>query len=61
MINSNLAPLANTVEYLEMNLDAILKWKEHVKKKLIPGYKKMGWLVGCGSKLSTYNKLLLYK
>ncbi len=47
-----------------MTLDAKLRWKAHVKKKseeLRFKYRKMYWLMGRNSSLSTYNKLLLYK
>lgn len=63
-INDAQIPHANSAKYLGMNLDARLRWKVHVKKKreeLGLKLKKMYWLIGRNSKLSTYNKLLLYK
>lgn len=63
-INGNIVPFSNTAKYLGMTLDAKLRWKEHVKKKreqLGIKFKKMYWLLGRTSQLSTYNKLLLYK
>lgn len=63
-INQQIVPHANTAKYLGMTLDAKLRWKAHVKKKkeeLALKYRKMCWLIGRNSSLSTYNKLLLYK
>lgn len=63
-INLNIVPYANTAKYLGMTLDAKLKWKEHVKKKkdeLNLKFRKMYWLLGRNSLLSTENKLLLYR
>lgn len=57
-------PYADTAKYLGMTLDAKLRWKVHVKKKkeeLEIRYRKMHWLLGRNSKLTTYNKLLLYQ
>lgn len=61
--NSNI-PYANTAKYLGMNLDAKLRWKEHIKKKLEEiklKLKGMYWLLGRRSQLSVYNKILLYR
>ena len=33
-MNNNEVPYANTAKYLGFTLDAKLKWKEHVKKKI---------------------------
>lgn len=63
-INEKVIPHANTAKYLGMTLDVKLKWKAHVKKKreeLGIKFKKMYWLLGRGSRLSIYNKILLYK
>ena len=63
-INSVQIPYANEAKYLGMTLDAKLKWKSHVKKKrdeLENRFREMYWLLGRHSKLSIYNKLLLYK
>lgn len=63
-INRQEIPHANTAKYLGMTLDAKLKWKEHVKKKkqeLDIKFRKMYWLIGRNSELTTHNKLLLYR
>jgi len=63
-INGMQIPYANTAKYLGMTLDAKLRWKEHIKKKrdeLNLKFRKMYWLLGRNSKLSIYNKLILYK
>lgn len=63
-ISNQTIPYANTAKYLGMTLDAKLKWKEHIKKKreeLNIKYRKMYWLLGRNSELSTENKILLYK
>lgn len=63
-INSVQIPYANEAKYLGMTLDAKLKWKTHVKKKrdqLENKLREMNWLIGRYSKLSIYNKLLIYK
>jgi hypothetical protein len=47
-----------------MTLDARLRWKEHIKKKrdeLNIKFRKMYWIVGRKSELSTHNKLTIYK
>ena len=62
-LNQAVIPYANSAKYLGMTLDSKLRWKEHVKKKheeLQIKYRKMYWLLGKSSKLSVYNKLLLY-
>lgn len=63
-INNAQIPHANSAKYLGITLDARLRWKVHVKKKkeeLDIRFKKMYWLLGRHSSLSTYNKILLYK
>lgn len=63
-IDQKIVPYANTAKYLGINLDAKLKWKEHIKKKkeeLSIKYRKMYWLIGRNSELSVQNKILLYK
>lgn len=63
-INHQVVPYSNTAKYLGMTLDAKLRWKPHVKKKkeeLNLKYRKLYWLIGRYSCLSTYNKLLLYQ
>jgi hypothetical protein len=63
-ISHQVVPYENTAKYLDMTLDAKLKWKPHVKKKqeeLTLKYRKMYWLMGHHSALSVYNKLMLYQ
>ena len=63
-INHQVVPYENTAKYLGMTLDAKLRWKLHVKKKLEEltlKYRKMYWLMGRYSALSVYNKLMLYQ
>jgi uncharacterized membrane protein YkvA (DUF1232 family) len=55
---------SQTAKYLGMTLDAKLRWKVHVKKKREEvglKYRKIYWLLGSRSALSTHNKLVLYK
>jgi hypothetical protein len=50
-------------KYLGMTLDAKLRWKEHVEKKIEElhiKYRKVNWLLGGKSQLSTQNKILVY-
>lgn len=57
-------PYSNTAKYLGMNLDAKLRWKEHIKKKreeLNIKLRTLDWLIGRRSVLSIHNKLLIYK
>lgn len=57
-------PYANTAKYLGMNLDAKLKWKEHIKKKreeLEIRYRELKWLIDQKSHLSLHNKLIIYR
>jgi hypothetical protein len=64
IVNNHMIPYANTAKYLGMNLDAKLRWKEHIKKKcteLNLKYKKMYWLLGRTSELTVHNKIMLYK
>lgn len=63
-VNSKIIPYSNSAKYLGMTLDSGLRWKEHIKKKkeeLNIKFKKMYWLLGRHSVLSTHNKLLIYK
>lgn len=55
---------SNTAKYLGMTLDCKLRWKEHIKMKvneLNLKYRKLHCLIGKTSRMSIYNKLLLYK
>lgn len=63
-INDSQIPHADVAKYLGIHLDARLRWKVHVKKKneeLNIKLRKMYWLLGRSSELSTHNKLILYK
>lgn len=63
-MNGSVVPYANTAKYLGFTLDAKLKWKEHVKKKveeLKINLRKMNWLFSPNSGLTLQNKLLLYQ
>lgn len=47
-----------------MNLDAKLRWREHIKKKLEEirlRLRGMYWMMGHRSQLAIYNEILLYK
>lgn len=58
-INDKTIPHANSAKYLGMNLDAALRWKEHIKKKrteLNLKLRKMYWMIGRKSHLSIQNK-----
>lgn len=62
-LNGARVSIQNTAKYLGMTLDVKLRWKEHVKKKKIElenKYRENYWLLGRGSKLTTYNKVLIY-
>lgn len=62
-LNNVVIPHGNKAKYLGMTLDTKLRWKEHVKLKkqeLECKYRNMYWLIGRRSKLSTYNKVLIY-
>lgn len=57
-------PYSNSAKYLGMNLDAKLRWKEHIKKKkqeLDIRYRELYWLLGEKSHISLHNKLMIYK
>lgn len=63
-LNNRTITCQETAKYLGLNLDAKLKWKEHVKKKteqLKLKYKNMYWLLGRNSQLSIKNKVLIYQ
>ena len=68
-VNNNLyldgikIPYSNNAKYLGMTLDTKLRWKEQIEKKMIEldiRLSKLYWLLGRKSKLSVYNKLLVY-
>jgi hypothetical protein len=57
-------PQKNDVKYLGVHLDRRLTWAKHIKAKrnqLNLKVKRMYWLLGTRSTLSTESKLLLYK
>lgn len=62
-LNNIQVPIDNKAKYLGMTLDTKLRWKEHVKikrKELDLKYRELYWLIGRGSTLSIYNKILIY-
>jgi hypothetical protein len=63
-INNMQIPVQTEVKYLGSYLDKKLTWQKHVKtkrQKLNLRLQEMSWLLGRKYKLSTENKLLLYK
>lgn len=63
-LNNNQLPQVTEVKYLGMHLDSKLTWKSHIwtkRQQLNLKTVKLNWLLGYNSKLSTNNKLLLYK
>jgi hypothetical protein len=63
-INNVQIPQKEDVKYLGLHLDRRLTWRKHIfvkQKHLGITLTKMYWLLGRTSKLSTNNKLLLYK
>jgi hypothetical protein len=57
-------PVTNEVKYLSLILDQKLKWRPHItakKTQINLKLRQMHWLIGRKSKLTTENKLLLYK
>jgi hypothetical protein len=62
-INDVQIPQENHVKCLRLHLNRRLTWHKHIfaKRKLLGlSLTKMYWLLGRKSKLSTYNKLLIY-
>jgi hypothetical protein len=63
-INNVQLPQDDAVKYLGLHLDRTLTWHKHIfakQKQLGITLTKMYWLLGRKSKLSTSNKLLIYK
>jgi hypothetical protein len=63
-MNNSTIPQSEEVKYLGIHLDRRLTWKKHIftkRKQLGIKLSSMNWLIGRKSKLSTENKLLLYK
>lgn len=62
-MHGTIIPHHNSAKYLGMNLDVKVKWNEHTKIKLAElriRYRQIYWLMGRNSRVSIYNKLLLY-
>jgi hypothetical protein len=64
LMNGKPIPHSQIAKYLGMTPNTKLRWKVHVKKKreevgII--YKRLYWLMGRRSAMSTHNKLVLYK
>jgi hypothetical protein len=63
-INNVQLPQEEDVKYLGLHLDRRLTWHKHIfakRKQLRITLTKMYWLLGRKSKLSTSNKLVIYK
>jgi hypothetical protein len=63
-INNVQLPQTEEVKHLELHLGERLIWHKHIfnkQKQLGIAFIKMYWLLGCKSKLSINNKLLIYK
>lgn len=63
-LNNQQLPQQECAKYLGMHLDRRLTWKTHIWKKrlqLAEKVRQMYWIIGKKSKLSTSNKILVYK
>lgn len=63
-LNGTQIPQADTVKYLGIHLDRKLTWRTHIfakRKQLGIKLSQLYWIIGRKSKLSTENKLLIYK
>ena len=64
MLNNQPMPQAENARYLGMYLDRRLTWRTHIwtkRKQLDMRLRSMYWLIGPHSRLTTKNKILLYK
>lgn len=64
ILNDKEIPQDNCAKYLGIHLDRRLTWKKHIftkRKQLGMKLRKLYWLMGKKSQLSTENKLLIYK
>lgn len=62
-INNQQVPVDTSAKYLGLYLDAKLTWRTHIEKKkeqINAKVRQMYWLIGWHSKLSLYNKRLIY-
>lgn len=63
-INNTPIPQTETVKYLGLHLDKKLTWKQHISKKrkqIDMKTRELQWLIGRKSRVSTENKILIYK
>ena len=63
-LNNSQIPQVDNAKYLGIHLDKRLTWQKHIKTKrtqLRTKFRKMYWMLGRHSELSTENKILLYK
>jgi hypothetical protein len=63
-LNDIQLPQADEAQYLGIHLDRRLTWRKHIytkRKQLGLKLQQLYWLIGRRSKLSVYNKLLIYK
>lgn len=63
-LGNDTLPHQDSVRYLGLHLDRRLTWRHHIKTKrqeLKLRYTRLSWILGRNSKLSTDNKLLIYK
>ena len=63
-LNNQVIQHAESAKYLGLHLDRRLTWRKHIwekRKQLGAKVTKYYWLIGTKSKLSTKNKLLIYK
>jgi endonuclease/exonuclease/phosphatase family metal-dependent hydrolase len=64
LLNGTSIPQSDSIKYLGLHLDRRLTWRTHILTKrhqLNIQFKRMYWLLGRKSELTTENKLLLYE